>query len=443
MGQIVKSSLKRTIGTFEATIFGVGIILGAGIYSLIGPAAGSAGNCLWLSFIIGAVISSFTGLSYAELSTMFPRAAAEYVYVKRASGSRFLAFMLAWLIIFAGVAAASTVAVGFAGYLRSFLYAPTPVIAIALIGLLSLISFIGIEESSKVNVLFTGIEIFGLVLIVILGMSRSVNLNYLQSPFGLEGIVGAAALVFFAYIGFEDIVNLAEETERPAKTIPKALILSILITTILYILLATSVVRLAGGIELSRSEAPLAYAASTVLGANAFVLLSAVALFATANTVLILLIVGSRMIYGVARDGSLPVIFSAIHKSRGTPWAAALTIMIACMLFAAVGDLRVLASVANFAAFAIFFSVNLSLIWLRFKMPEAERPFRVPLALGKLPILPTLGLISCVILISYLDLLGVILGIAALAIGGSAYTISKAKTACTKSNLELAPEILS
>jgi APA family basic amino acid/polyamine antiporter len=432
MGRIVKSSLKsslkRTIGTFEATIFGVGIILGAGIYSLIGPAAGSAGNSLWLSFIIGAVISSFTGLSYAELSTMFPRAAAEYVYVKRASGSRFLAFMLAWLIIFAGVAAASTVAVGFAGYLRSFLYAPTPVIAIALIGLLSVISFIGIEESSKVNVLFTGIEIFGLVLIIILGMSRSVNLNYLQSPFGLEGIVGAAALVFFAYIGFEDIVNLAEETERPAKTIPKALILSILITTILYILLATSVVRLAGGTELSKSEAPIAYAASTVLGANAFVLLSAVALFATANTVLILLIVGSRMIYGVARDGSLPVIFSAIHKSRGTPWAAALAIMIASMLFAAVGDLRVLASVANFAAFAIFFSVNLSLIWLRFKMPEAERPFRVPLTLGKLPIIPTLGLISCVILISYLDLLGVILGIAALAIGGSAYIISKAKT---------------
>jgi APA family basic amino acid/polyamine antiporter len=428
MGRIVKSSLKRTIGTFEATIFGVGIILGAGIYSLIGPAAGSAGNSLWLSFIIGAVISSFTGLSYAELSTMFPRAAAEYVYVKRASGSRFLAFILAWLIIFAGVAAASTVAVGFAGYLRSFLYAPTPLIAIALIGLLSAISFIGIEESSKVNVLFTGIEIFGLVLIIILGMSRSVNLNYLQSPFGLEGIVGAAALVFFAYIGFEDIVNLAEETERPAKTIPKALILSILITTILYILLATSVVRLAGGTELSRSEAPLAYAASMVLGANAFVLLSAVALFATANTVLILLIVGSRMIYGVARDGSLPVIFSAIHKSRGTPWAAALAIMIASMLFAAVGDLRVLASVANFAAFAIFFSVNLSLIWLRFKMPETERPFRVPLALGKLPIIPTLGLISCVILISYLDLLGVILGIAALAIGGSAYIISRAKT---------------
>lgn len=424
----MKPSLKRTIGTFEATVFGVGVILGAGIYSLIGPAVGSAGNSLWLSFIIGAVISSFTGLSYAELSTMFPRAAAEYVYVKRASGSRFLAFMLAWLIIFAGVAAASTVAVGFAGYLRSFLYAPGPVIAIALIGLLSAISFIGIEESSKVNVLFTGIEIFGLVLIIVLGMGRSVNLNYLQSPSGLEGIVGAAALVFFAYIGFEDIVNLAEETERPARTIPKALILSILITTILYVLLATSVVRLAGGTELSRSEAPIAYAASTVLGANGFVLLSAVALFATANTVLILLIVGSRMIYGVARDGSLPMMFSAIHRSRGTPWAAVLAIMLASMFFAAVGDLRVLASVANFAAFAIFFSVNLSLIWLRFRMPEAERPFRVPLALGKLPIIPTLGLISCVILISYLDLLGVILGIAALAIGGSAYTISKAKT---------------
>lgn len=423
----MKPSLKREIGTFEATAFGVGIILGAGIYALIGPAAGLAGNSLWMSFVLGAVIGSFTGLSYAELSTMFPRAAAEYVYAKRATGNQFLAFVLGWLIVFAEVVAASTVAIGFAGYLRPFLYAPAPMIAIALIGLLSLVNFTGIKESSKVNVVFTGIEISGLALIIVLGMGRFPNVNYFESASGLQGVVAAGALVFFAYIGFEDIVNMAEETENPAKTIPRALILSIIVTTVLYVFVAISSVSLASWAELGRSEAPLAYAASRVLGQNAFLILSVIALFATANTVLILLIVGSRMVYGIANDGSLPRLLSTVHGKTGTPWLAILVVMLLSMFFSMLGSLEVLAGVTNFAAFTIFAIVNSSLIWLRFKRPDADRPFKVPFSIRKVPVIPLLGLISCAFLASYLDRTAVMVGMITLITGAVACQLFKPK----------------
>ncbi len=421
----MKSSLKRRIGLFEATTFGVGIILGAGIYALIGPATGTAGNAVWAAFIIGAIISSFTGLSYAELSTMYPKAAAEYVYAKRAFGNEFWAFLLGWLIIFAGIVAASTVAIGFAGYLKSFINVPISVIAVLLIGGLSVISLSGIEESARLNILFTGIEILGLALIIVLGMKSFPNVNYLESHSGLQGVLGASALIFFAYLGFEDIVNIAEEMEDPIKSIPRALILSVLFTTIFYVLIAISVVSLANWRELGGSEAPLAYAASMVLGEKAFLTLSVIALFATANTVLILLIVGSRMVYGMAKGGSLPKRFTSIHRGRGTPWIAVITVMMLSMIFATLGDLRLIAGITNFAAFAIFASVNFSLIWLRYKKPKLERPFKVPFNIGKFPVLPCLGLMSCVLLVFQLDLLAVVLGLVTFMIGGIAYKLLK------------------
>jgi len=418
-------TLRRDIGLFEATTFGVGIILGAGIYALIGPASGLAGNSLWISFIIGAIVSSFTGLSYIELSTMFPKAAAEYVYAKKAFGRELWAFLLGWLIIFAGAVAASAVAIGFAGYLRSFITAPIIVIALLLILGLSLTNFLGIQESSRMNIAFTAVEISGLVLIIILGLSQMENtsINYFEAPLGIQGILTASALVFFAYLGFEDVVNIAEEMKEPRKNIPKALILSILITTIFYVLLAFSVVNLADWNMLAASEAPLAYAASQVLGSNAFVGLSIIALFATANTVLILLIVGSRMIFGMSRGGALPKFLSKVHGGRGTPWVAVIVVMIASMFFIFLRDLELVAGITNFATFTIFSSVNVALIWLRYRQPELERLFKVPLNIGKFPVIPFLGLISSIVLAYHLEPLSVLVGILVLLIGGVIFKI--------------------
>lgn len=418
--------LSRSVGLFGAVTYGVGIILGAGIYVLIGPAAGLAGNSVWLSFIIGAIISSFTGLSYAELSTMFPKAAAEYIYVKRAFKNELLAFLTGWLIVFSGIVSMSAVALGFASYFKAIYALPIILIAIILVALLSLLNFIGIEKSSTVNIIFTAIEIGGLLLVIVLGIGKIGTVNYLQAP-NLSGIFAAAALMFFAYLGFEDIVNIAEETTNPQKNLPRALILSIILTTIFYVLVALSVVNLADWQTLQISDAPLSFAVSTVLGPNGFSIMSYIALFATANTVLITSIVGSRMIYGMAKDAALPTILSKIHKKTKTPWIAILAMMIFSIVFIFLGDIELVANITSLGVFITFALVNLSLIWLRYKKPKEKRPFKVPLNIGKFPVISFLGLISCLLMLSQFNFFVILFGALLLASGAFVYKIYKKK----------------
>jgi len=412
----VKRKLRREIGLFGLTASGVGIILGAGIYALIGEAAGVAGNTVWMSFLLGASISSFTGLSYAELSSMIPKAAAEVSYAKEAFKGDLTPFLIGWIIIFTEVVSISTVALGFGGYFDGLFGVPTVLSSLVLIILLSILNFVGIEKSSKVNIVFTVIEASGLLLIVALGIPSLGTVNYLESSQGLQGILTASTLIFFAYLGFEDIVNLAEETKNPERNIPKALILSVVITAILYVLVAMVAVSLADWQELGTSTAPLAYAASKSLGRSAFLTLSVIALFATANTVLILLIVASRMVYGIARDGSLPRSLSKLSK-RGTPWVAILAVMVLPCFFVLIGNIGFVAGITNFGTFITFALVNLSAIWLRYKKPEWKRPFKTPLTISKMPLIPLIGLLSCGLMITQFRLDIIALGVLVIFMG--------------------------
>ena len=416
--------LTRTVGLLGAVTYGIGIILGAGIYVLIGPAAGLAGNSVWASFIIGALISSLTGLSYAELSTMFPKAAAEYIYVKRAFKSELLAFLTGWLIIFTGIVSMSTVALGFAGYFKAVFSLPIVFIASILIVLLSLLNFMGIEKSSKVNILFTSIEIGGLLLVIILGMGKIGTVNYFEAP-SISGVFAAAALMFFAYLGFEDIVNIAEETTKPQKNLPRALILSIAVTAIFYVLVGLAVVNLANWETLSTSSSPLSFAVSTVLGPSGFSIMSYIALFATANTVLITSIVGSRMIYGMAKDAALPKTLSKVHYKTRTPWTAIIGLMMFSILFVFLGDVELVANITSLGVFITFAFVNLSLIWLRYKKPELTRPFKVPLNIGRFSVIPFLGLLSCLLMITQFDFFVVLFGAVIIGLGAFVYIIYK------------------
>ena len=404
----MKLKLKRELGLFEVTVNGVGIILGAGIYALIGPAAGLAGNSLWLSFVIGAFIASFTGLSYAELSTMFPKAAAEYTYVRKAYGGKFLSFLVGWLLVFTGVVSTATVTLGFAGYFyslfgeiisisKNFLIILT---ASILIVILSFINFLGIKESSKFNIIFTAIEALALIFIILIGLPYFGRVNYLETTNGLKGILSGAALIFFAYIGFEDISNIAEEIKNPKKAIPRAIILAILITTLLYVLTSISVVSLVDWRELGNSDTSLALAASKVLGTNAYWLISFVALFATANTALIMMIATSRMMYGMARDKSLPEELTLIHERTRTPWIAAIVVMVFSIVFLFFGKITVVANITSLSMFITFAAVNLSLIWLRYTMPKMKRAFKVPLNIGKFPLLAFFGTLICLFMIT-------------------------------------------
>lgn len=419
------SELKRHMGLFQLTMYGVGLILGAGIYVLIGEAAGFAGNSVWLSFVIGAIAAMFAGLSYAELTALFPKAAAEYTFVKHAFKNNFIAFIIGWLTAITSMITAATVSLGFGGYFAEFVDLPMTVSAIILIAALSFVNFIGIKHSSWMNAVFAIITAGGLALIIIIGMTYESpeSVDYFEAPNGLTGIIFAFVLIFFAFIGFEDMANVAEEVKRPKKTLPRAIILSVIITGIVYVLVSLSVVRVVNWEELGRSVAPLADVAKTSLGPSGGIVLSIIALFATASTVLITLVAGARILYGMAKSGSLPTILSKVHSKTKTPWIAVIGILITSFAFAFIGDIVIVASIVVFAVVITFAMINLSVILLRYVEPELERPFRTPFNIGKFPILPLVGFGVTVYMAIQFDLEIIGVGLAIIAAGALFYLV--------------------
>jgi APA family basic amino acid/polyamine antiporter len=389
--------LARELGLLEVTLSGVGIILGAGIYALIGVAAGQAGNAVWLSFAISAVAALFTALSYAELSSMYPRAGAEYEYTVAAVGE-FVAFVVGWMIILSGVIAAAAVSLGFGGYFASLTGAPVTLPAAVLVAVLAVVLLIGIRESAFVAVIFTLVEAGGLLLIIVAGIPYLGRVDYLEMPLGLSGVFTAAALVFFAFLGFEEMVKFSEETTSPERTIPKALMLTLAICTTLYILVSLSAVSVVGWEGLATSDAPFTAVAIAAWGETGAAAISIIALFATANTVLLLLLASSRISYSMARSGTLPKILSRVHRTRRTPYMAILGVSLASLLFLFAGDIGFVANVSNFTLFVTFVVVNASVILLRLRRPGTDRPFTIPGAIRGVPVFPVLGILSCAFL---------------------------------------------
>ena len=407
------------MGLFQLTMYGVGLTLGAGIYVLIGEAAGFAGNSMWISFILAAIVAIFAGLSYAELTVLFPRAAAEYVFVKNAFKSEFIGFLIGWLTAITSMIVGATVALGFGGYFAQFLDIPITLSAISLLGGLSLVSFIGIRQSAWANTIFALVTITGLGIIIFLGFTYEVTepVDYFESPTGMTGIILAFVLIFFAFIGFEDMANVAEEVKRPKKTLPRAIILSIIITAVIYILVSLSSVRILNWDDLSQSAAPLADVATRGLGMEGGITMSAIALFATASTVLITLVAGARILYGMAKSGSLPSIFSRVHSKTGTPWVAVIGIFVTSVTFAFIGDIVIVANIVVFAIVITFAMINLSVILLRYVRPDEIRPFRVPLNVGKFPILPLFGFVITVYMALQFELEIILAGVGIIGAG--------------------------
>ena len=410
--------LKRDLGPWEVTLSGVGIILGAGIYALIGEAAGLAGNAIWLSFLLSAAIALCTGLSYAELSSIFPRAGAEYEYVHHTFGRR-MAFVIGWLIIFAGVIGASTVALGFAGYAATLLPLPLFLWALLLIAGITILLLLGIRISAWFAILFTLIEIGGLIAVIVIGIPHLGEVDYLAMPLGYAGVLQAAALVFFAYIGFEDVVKLAEETRRPHVNIPRGLLIAMALSTVLYLLVAVAAVSVLPWETLAASPAPFAAIVETALGSAGAEAITLVALFATANTVLLMMLASSRITYGMASSRALPGFLARLDGRRGVPYLATLLVGILAAAVALAGDLVLVAQVTNFTLFLTFATINGAVILLRFREPGRERPFRIPGSLGRMPFFPLAGLISTFLLLWQLNLQVILIGIALTAVGAA------------------------
>jgi basic amino acid/polyamine antiporter, APA family len=403
--------LRRELGLLEVTLSGVGIILGAGVYVLIGQAAGLCGNAVWLAFTGAAVMALVTGLSYAELSSMFPKAGAEYDYVKNAFNAR-MAFVTGWLVFLSGILAAATVALGFGGYFTALTGVPVLVSAFLLLLLLTVILALGIRETVRIAVVSAIIEAAGLVIIIAIGLPYLGSVNYGELSQGIPGLFAATGLIFFAFQGFESMVKFSEETKTPESTIPKALILAIAISLVLYILVALSAVSVAGWQSLAVSGAPFAEIVSGALGPGGALLIIIIALFATANTVLMSLYASTRLLFGMAGSSPLTAALAWVHPGRQTPWTAIIVCGTLSVVLLFTGDIAFIANVTNFTLFVTFIVINASVIALRYHSPKAARAFRVPGTVGRLPLLPVAGIIFCVLLLASQDWPILVLGAA-------------------------------
>ncbi|MEK6972515.1 MAG: amino acid permease [archaeon] len=411
-----EGKLKKTLGLWEITLSGIGIILGAGIYVLLGKAAGLAGYGIWLSFMIGAFLAAFTGLSYAELASRFPKAGGEYVYVKHAF-NKTLAFVIGWLIILEGIISAAAVALGFGGYLASITGLGIIFGAILIIFASTILILYDLKESVLIGIVCTIIELLGLAIILFFGLPRMNIANLMEIP-SFISVWQAAALVFFAYIGFGSMVRLSEETKSATKNIPQGILIAIAVSAIVYILVAIAAVSLMPPQALAASDAPLADAIGSVLGNNIFLILAVIALFATANTVLFVMLTTSRIVYGMAELRSLPISLSFINPVTHTPIIATILVAVFSLLFVFVGNIETVANLTNFMVFCSFILVNGAAIVLRYTENE-HPPFKMPLNIGKFPLPALLGLLfSIALLLSMADLIpyGIILIIAGIII---------------------------
>ena len=425
-----RPALKRTITLFQATLFGIGLILGAGIYVIIGEAAKIAGNLLWISFLLSSFLALCTAFSYAELSSLFPKSAAEYVYVKNATKKLSISIFVGYLTILVSIVSASAVAIGFSNYLSVFLPMYDPIFySIILVSILSFINFYGIRESIWFNTIFTIIELSGLIIIILIGLmfGNFSNIDFFESPISstslnnnnnnnflvLIGLIfGSSALIFFAYYGFENIPNIAEETRNPSKTISRAILLSIIITTIVYVLVVITSLGLVTWQELATSNVPLALVIEKVLQNKVgSLIISLIALFATTNTVLMMLVSSSRIMYGMSKDDALFESFSKIHDKTKTPWLA--TIVSALMSITVIiifsNDISAVSKIAVFGIFTVFVFVNFSYILIKLKGQSSSFSSSIShsfsiLNYKRVPILAILGIIISVFMLWQFDL---------------------------------------
>jgi basic amino acid/polyamine antiporter, APA family len=410
-----ESELKKELSLLEITLVGIGNILGAGIYVLMGKAAGLAGNMVWFSFLFAGATAALSALSYMELASMYPRAGAEYEFVKKAFGER-IGLFIGLLVIYLVIITSSAVALGFGRYFSNLFGIGYIIGAVGLFIFLSLIMIYGIKESARLAILISLIEVSGLLIVIYTGLPYLGTVNYLEAT-DLAGIFEASTLIFFAFLGFEDIVRLSQETKEAEKTTPKALLIAIFFTVFLYICVAVTAVSVLDFRVLGLSGVPLADVVAVSLGNDAFVLMSWIALLSTMNTVLVVMLGGSRIIYGMAYSGSLPSSLSRVHPSYHTPWVAVIGVACLSILFVLLRDIETVANIANFMIFAVFFMVNLSLIKLRYTDPIKNRPFKVPLNIGRFPLLPFLGILSTIFLFSQLSLEVITYGLALAGLG--------------------------
>jgi len=397
---MIKSKLSRELGVALLLFYGLGNILGAGIYVLVGKVAGVAGYSSVLSFVVACIIAIFTALSYMELASRYPVSSGEAVYIKEGIGSKNLAIASGIFIALAGLISAAALSHGFVGYLSEFISIPVPFSITMIILLLVLLSIKGIKASIIMASIFTAIEIFGLLLIIYFGFDNIINPNIPYTQFIPEfditevGIIFLGSfLAFYAFIGFEDMVNVAEEVKNPTQTFPRAILLALIISTILYILIILVALQSLELEQLVLSKAPLSDIYQNISGYDP-IIISIIGLFAVINGALIQIIMASRVVYGLSSKGWLPKYFARVSNVTKTPVEATVLVGIVTVVFALFFDLVTLAGFTSMLILIIFTLVNIALIRIKKIKPKVEGVIEIPVWI------PWCGVILNLLLIS-------------------------------------------
>jgi basic amino acid/polyamine antiporter, APA family len=393
--------LRPAITRQMLTVFVIGDVLGAGIYALVGEVAGKVGGAIWTSFLAAGILAGFTATAYAELVTKYPQAAGAALYTQKAFKRPFFTFLVAFAVMCSGVASAATLATAFGGdYLSEFVTLPKLLVGAVFIAVLALINFRGIRESVTLNLGLTSVELTGLVLVTVIGLAFLLDgggdagraLEFTAGEAVPLAILSGASLAFFALIGFEDSVNVAEETRDPSRVFPRALFVGLGIALTVYVVV-TLIAGMAVPVDtLSASDGPLLEVVQLGPLAMNTKVFSAIALFALTNGALINMIMASRLIYGMAAQGIVPRELGRVHKARRTPWVAIVFVALLTVALVAIGDLESLADTTVLLLLMVFVCVNAAVLLLR-RDPVEHAHWRAPTAL------PVLGAVACLGLI--------------------------------------------
>ncbi len=429
--------LTRNLGLISATMLGVGAMIGAGIFILSGLAIGQAGPGAMISYILVGLMTLFTALSYCELSSSIPVAGGGYTYVHEGIGG-IIAFLTGWSLIFGMVVSASLYAVGFAEHFDPFVFMgnnwlfgieqslPHWVWAIAIIIILSFVNLAGSKESSGTQNFFT----IGKVVILIgfaIVCFPFINWDSFAdfAPNGTLAILATTSLIYISFFGFEQISQASEEIKNPERNVPLAIILSLIIPTIIYILvIIVSIGTVSDWRILGTAEAPLAIIAQNVLGnyglatyGFAFILIAG--LMSTISALNATIMTGSRVTYAVARDGFMPAFLSKINPRFRTPHFAIVITSCLTVLFAVMGETKFIAQLTNFCLLFSLVLVNLSVIILRKRRPDLRRPFRLPLG----PTIPIIGIATNLLMMAFMEWTAYVWGLGYLAVGAIIYFV--------------------
>jgi APA family basic amino acid/polyamine antiporter len=406
-------ALKKTLGVWGLTALGIGAIIGTGIFVLTGKAAAtSAGPAIVLSFVLAGIVSTLAALCYAELASSVPVSGSAYTYVYATLGE-FIAWIVGWGLILEYALGAATVAIGWSGYFTDFLAATFghPVIpkafttnpfdggiinipAAVIILIITALLIRGTGESDVVNKVIVAVKLAIVAFFIVIGVGHVNPANWHPfTPFGGWGIVNGAGLVFFAYIGFDAVSTSAEEVKNPARDLPRGIIGSLLICTVLYIIVSGI---LTGILKYDQLDVPSPVSYSLIkIGLNWAGAIVAVGAIAGLTTVLLVMLFGqSRVFFAMSRDGLLPAIFAKVHPRYRTPYLSSAIVGIVVAVVAGIGQLNVVADLVNIGTLAAFTLVSIGVIVLRVRHPEMKRGFRVPWS----PVIPALSALGALFL---------------------------------------------